>query len=73
MCSLKGVVVKDQRILVALKTTLSHHIQCNLDYPDLVYPDSRLSGLASDQILHYHACAEGVANDILWVWSQVER
>ena len=29
--------------------------------------------LAGDQILHYHACVEGVANDILWVWSQVER
>ena len=48
-------------------------VQCNLDYPDLVYPDPRLSGLAGDQILHYHACAEGVTNDILWVWSQVER
>ena len=48
-------------------------IQCNLDYPDLVYPDPRLSRVAGDQILHYHACAKGVANDILWVWSQVER
>ena len=24
-------------------------IQCNLDYPDLVYPELRLSGLAGDQ------------------------
>ena len=48
-------------------------LQCNLDYPDLVYPDPRLSGLAGDQKIHYHACAEGVANDLLWVWSQVER
>ena len=49
------------------------HVQCNLDYPDLVYPDPRLSGLAGDQKVHYHACAEGVASDLLWVWSQVER
>ena len=45
-------------------------IQCNLDYPDLVYPGPRLAG---DQKIHYHACAEGVANDHLCVWSQVER
>ena len=32
-----------------------------------------ISGLAGDQKIHYHACAEGVANDHLWVWSQVER
>ena len=44
-------------------------LQCNLDYPDLVYPDHRLSGLAGD---HYHAYAEGVASDLLWVWSQVD-
>ena len=36
-------------------------VQCNLDYPDLVYPDPRLSGLAGDQKIHYNACAEGVA------------
>ena len=48
-------------------------VQCNLDYPDLVYPDPRLSGLAGDQKVHHHACAEGVASDILWVWSQAER
>ena len=33
----------------------------------------RLSGLAGDKKVHYHACAEGVASDLLWVWSQVER
>ena len=34
---------------------------------------SRLSGLAGDQKVHYHACTEGMASDLLWVWSQVER
>ena len=48
-------------------------VQCNLDYPDLVYPEPRLSELAGDQKIHYHACVEGMANDLLWVWSQVER
>ena len=47
-------------------------IQCNLDYLDLVYPDSQLSGLAGDQKIHYHACTEGTTSDFLWVWSQVE-
>ena len=41
-------------------------VQCNLDYPD-----PRLSGLAGDQNIDYHACAEGVASDLLWVWSQI--
>ena len=45
-------------------------VQCNLD---LVYPELQLSGLARDQKVHYHACAAGLANDFLWVWSQVER
>ena len=45
-------------------------LQCNLDYPDLIYLDPRLSGLAGDQ---YHACAEGMDNYLLWVWSQVEQ
>ena len=43
-------------------------IQCNLDYLDLVYPEPRLSGLARDLKIHYHACAKGVTNDLLWVW-----
>ena len=47
-------------------------VQCNLDYPNLIYPDPRLSRLAGDQKIHYHACAEGVASDLLWVWSQIE-
>ena len=38
-------------------------VQCNLDYPDFVYPDPQLSRLAGDQKVHYHACAEDVAND----------
>ena len=25
-----------------------------------------------DQKIHYHACAEGRANDLLWVWLQIE-
>ena len=29
------------------------HVQCNLDCPDLVYLDPRLSGLAGDQKMHY--------------------
>ena len=37
-------------------------IQCNLDYPDLIYPETRLSGLAGHQQIHYHAYAEGVTN-----------
>ena len=48
-------------------------LQCNLDYPDLVYPEPRLSGLVGDKKIHYHACTEGLANDLLWVWSQLER
>ena len=48
-------------------------VQCDIDYLDLVYPDPRLSGLAGDQKVHYHVCAEGVASDLMWVWSQVER
>ena len=44
-------------------------IQCNLaDYPDLVYLEPRLSRLAGDQKLHYHACAEGMANDLLYLF-----
>ena len=54
--------------LKLLTARLSHLVQCNLDYPD-----PRLSGLAGDQKIHYHACTEGVASDLLWVWSQVER
>ena len=48
-------------------------VQCNLDYPDLVYPEPRLSGLARDLQIHYHACTEGVTDDLLWVWLQIER
>ena len=57
--------------------TLFHHVHIciatsiiqtlfirTLDYPDQLEP--------GDQKIHYHACAEGVANDHLWVWSQVE-
>ena len=40
-----------------------YNIQCNL-----VYPEPRLSGLARDLKIHYHACAEGVTDDLLWVW-----
>ena len=47
-------------------------VQCNLDYLDLVYPDPWLSRLAGDQKMHYYACAEGVASDLLWVWSHIE-
>ena len=43
------------------------YVQCNLNYLDLVYPDPRLSGLAGDQKVHYHACTEGEANDLLWM------
>ena len=43
------------------------YVQCNLDYLDLVYLDPQLPGLAGDQKIRYHACAEGVANDLLWV------
>ena len=48
-------------------------VQCNLDYPNLVYPDPRLFRQARDQKIHYHAYTEGVANDLLWVWLQVEQ
>jgi hypothetical protein len=51
----------------------SIQVQCNLYYPDLVYPEPQLSGLAEDHMkLHHYACAEGVTDDILWVWLQVE-
>ena len=33
------------------------YMHCNLDYPDQLEP--------GNQKLHYHACAEGVANDHL--------
>ena len=29
---------------------------------------SQLSGLAGDQQIHYYACAEGVTDDLMWVW-----
>ena len=45
------------------------NIQCNLNYPDLIYPEPRLSGLAGDQKIHYHACAEGMANDPVTGWT----
>ena len=47
-------------------------LQCNLDYPDLVYPEPRLSRLPGHQKIRYHTCAEGVANDLLWVWLHIE-
>ena len=28
--------------------------------------------LAGDQKMHCYACAEGVASDLLWVWSHIE-
>ena len=37
------------------------------------YPEHRLSRLAGDQEIYYYTCAEDVANDSLWVWSQVEQ
>ena len=40
---------------VAILRSKHHLLQCNLDYPDLVYPEPRLSGLAGDQKVHYHA------------------
>ena len=48
-------------------------LQCNLDYLDLIYLEPRLSGLASDLKIHYHACAEGMTDDLLWVWLQIEQ
>ena len=45
----------------------SYKLQCNLNYLDLVYPKPWLSRLAGHQKIHYHACAEGLANDLLWV------
>ena len=48
---------------VLLWSTYYYNIQCNL-----IYPEPRLSGLARDLKIHYHACAEGVTDDLLWVW-----
>ena len=59
---------KAGRLLMCLQIML----QCNLDYPDLVYLDPRLSRLARDQKIHYHTCTEGMASVLLWVWSQIE-
>ena len=44
--------------------SIFHIIQCNLDYLDLIYQDPRLSGLAGNKKIHYHAHTEGVANDL---------
>ena len=57
--------------IVTSTTKLS--VQCNLDYPDLVYPEPRLSGLARYLKRQYYTCAEGVTDDPLWVWLQIER
>ena len=76
VCFVLGICKNCSIISISVRYwwTVDHPIliQCNLDYPDLVYPDPRLSGLAGDQNIHYHACAEGVASDLLWVWSQIE-
>ena len=43
---------RDRKFIMAVfdkRDCFSFHIQCNLDYPDLVYLDPRLSGLAGDQ------------------------
>ena len=50
-----------------------HVVLCNLNYPDLVYLDPRLFGLAGDQEIRYLTCTEDMANDLLWMWSQVEQ
>lgn len=46
---------------------LGMYVQCNLDCPDLVYPEPQLS-----QKIHYYACTEGVINDLLWMWLHIE-
>ena len=43
------------------------YVQCNLDCPDLVYPEPQLS-----QKIHYYACTEGVINDLLWMWLHID-
>ena len=59
-------------IIIHVSPRYMYIIQCNLaDYPDLVYPEPRLSRLAGDQKLHYHACAEGMANDLLYLFMGV--
>jgi hypothetical protein len=47
-------------------------VQYNLDYRDLICLDLRLSGLVGDLKIHCRTCAEGVANDLLWVLLQVQ-
>ena len=42
-------------------------VQPRLSGPHLSGP--HLSRLAGDQKMHYYACVEGVASDLLWVWS----
>ena len=39
---------------------------------NLVDPEPQLSGLAGRQKVHYYTCAEGVTNDLLWVWLHIE-
>ena len=39
----------------------------------LCYLEPQLSGLAGHQNIHYHTCAEGMANDLLWLWLHVEQ
>ena len=60
----------DNNILSQCITTYMymHKVQCNLDYPDLIYPEPQLSGLARDLKIHYHASTEGVIDDLWWVW-----
>ena len=41
--------------------------------PRLFGPRLSRTSIIRTQKIHYHACAEGVANELLWVWSQVER
>ena len=48
-------------------------LQCNLDYPDLIYPEPRLSRLAWDPQIHYYACTEGMADEILGGVATVEQ
>ena len=39
--------------------------------PQFIYPEPRLSRLTSDQQIHQYACVEGMANDLLGVWQQL--
>ena len=47
-------------------------VQPRLSRPHLSGPSIIRTSWRPENTVHYHACAEGVASVLLWVWSQIE-